>query len=200
MELVSSGYDVAAGTSFPGQKELVAACLRADSTAWEVMIRHHGPRIASQVYRYASLRGEAEDIKQEVFLKVFLNLSTFRVDDGNLGCWISRVGRNLIVDRLRRGKPRNSFVSEELESLGLSDHRGPNPESAAIRNEASGMLRKSIRFLSRELEEVLTLRYVREMSYDEIAEALQVPCGTVKSRLKRGREKLASVCRSGALS
>lgn len=198
MELVTSGYDVAAGTSFSDQKELVAGCLRADSTAWEAMIRHHGPRIASLVRRYGSLRGEVGDIEQEVFLKVFRNLSTFRVDDGNLGSWISRVGRNLIVDRLRRKRPLlNSFGSEELETLALSDDRGPNPESAAIMNEASRMLRKSMRFLSRELAEVLTLRYLGEMKYDEIAEVLQVPSGTVKSRLKRGRDKLASVCRSG---
>ena len=130
--------------------------------------------------------------------QVFRNLSTFRVDDGNLGSWISRVGRNLIVDRLRRKRPLlNSFGSEELETLALSDDRGPNPESAAIMNEASRMLRKSMRFLSRELAEVLTLRYLGEMKYDEIAEVLQVPSGTVKSRLKRGRDKLASVCRSG---
>jgi DNA-directed RNA polymerase specialized sigma24 family protein len=75
------------------QKELVAGCLRADSTAWEIVIRRHGPGIGRLVHRYASLRGEVEDIKQEVFLKVFCKLSTFRVDEGNLSSWITRIGR-----------------------------------------------------------------------------------------------------------
>jgi RNA polymerase sigma-70 factor (ECF subfamily) len=160
------------------------------------MIRNHGPRIDRQVRRFSVLRGEVEDIRQEVFIKVFCNLHTVRVDSGNLGGWISRLARNLIIDRLRRGGPLSNCVgSEKLERLALSDERKPNPESAAIRRETSARLREKMQSLSRELAEVLMLRYVREMDYNEIAELLQVPSGTVKSRLKRGRDMLA--CRSG---
>jgi RNA polymerase sigma-70 factor (ECF subfamily) len=133
-----------------------------------------------------------EDLKQEVFLRVYCNLSTFRVDEGNLDSWVIRVGRNLIVDRLRQIRRLSSRGrTEAVEGLELKDDRRPNPETKTLGDEISRVVRNGLRLLSPQLQQALTLRYLQEMNYDEIAGVLGIPNGTVKSRIKRGRDKLA---------
>jgi RNA polymerase sigma-70 factor (ECF subfamily) len=139
------------------------------------------------------LREEVEDLKQEVFLRVYCHLNTFRVDEGNLDSWVIRVGRNLIFDRLRQIRRLPSRgKTEALERLDIKDDRTPSPEKRSIGDEISKAVRSGLRLLSPQLEQVLTLRYLQEMDYDEIAGVLGIPNGTVKSRIKRGRDKLAS--------
>lgn len=190
-----SGNEVGVEASSAEQQNLVHRCLGGDSSAWEAMVTAHEPRIRSLVFRYSHLRSEVEDLKQEVFLRIFCSLKTFRADSGNLGSWITRIGKNLIVDHLRRTRPPWSKrdAQEELEVLNLEDRRVPSPEGSAIRNETNKEVRKSLKSLSPDLEVALALRYLQEMSYQEIAETLQIPGGTVKSRIKRGREKLTKM-------
>jgi RNA polymerase sigma-70 factor (ECF subfamily) len=174
------------------ERELVGRCLQGDASAWEAMVTSYGPRIGRIAHRYAPLRGDVEDLKQEVFLRVYCSLATFRADTGNLSHWIVRVGRNLIVDYLRRSRhlPKCSSGGEP-EMHGLPDQETASPERYTTQNEESCILQKSLRLLTPELEEALVLKYLKEMSYAEIAGRLGIPDGTVKSRVRRGREKLA---------
>jgi RNA polymerase sigma-70 factor (ECF subfamily) len=106
---------------------------------------------------------------------------------------VIRVGRNLIFDRLRQIRRLPSRgKTEALERLDIKDDRTPSPEKRSICDEISKAVRSGLRLLSPQLEQVLTLRYLQEMDYDEIAGVLGIPNGTVKSRIKRGRDKLAS--------
>jgi RNA polymerase sigma-70 factor (ECF subfamily) len=173
-------------------KELVGRCLQGEASAWEAMVTSHGSRIGRLAHRYAPLRGEVDDLKQEVFLRIYCSLASFRADTGNLSHWIVRVGRNLIVDLLRKSRHLpNCRSGEELDMHDLPDKETASPETNTTQNEESRILRRSLRLLTPELEQALVLKYLKEMTYAEIAARLGIPDGTVKSRVKRGREKLA---------
>ena len=180
--------------------EFVNSCLRGEPSAWESLVVSQGPRMRRMTWRYSQLRGEVEDLKQELFLKVFCGLKTFRCDTGDLSCWIIRIGRNIIMDRLRQVRSRPQCdASLELDELPLRC-ADPGPETHLLGDEATGRFRKVLRTLTPDLEETLVLRYVQDMIYQEIARSLGIPDGTVKSRIKRGREKLTdyySTHRSG---
>jgi len=176
------------------ERTLVNRCLQGDASAWETMVSSYTRRIGSLVYRYSRRREEVEDLTQEILLRVYRNLNTFRADTGNLNNWVVSVGRNLIIDHLRQRKHYpQSGGSQELETLNLKDDQGPTPEGNVELAEACRLLRHSLRMLSPELQEAVVLRYLKEMSYDEIARQLGVPNGTVKSRINRGRAKLAGL-------
>ncbi len=184
----------------PGSSEqkqegiLVDRCLQGDSAAWETIVKSYGHRIARLVWRYTCLRGETEDLTQEVFLRVYLNLCTFRADSGNLSHWVTRVGRNLIIDYLRRNRHAlKNQGSDRLESLNLQNE-DPTPEASIVRREISWLLHRGLDVLTPELQEVLVMRYLEDMSYREISRRLGVPDGTVKSRISRGRARLADFC------
>jgi RNA polymerase sigma-70 factor (ECF subfamily) len=144
------------------------------------------------VRRYAYLKEEAEDLTQEVFLRVYLNLGSFRPGSGKLTHWLRRVGRNLIIDHMRRN---HRFLAhrgrEQVEALSLSDERPATAEARVARNEVSNLLHQRLSLLAPELQQVLVLKYIEEMSYQEISRLLGMPEGTVKSRLFRGRARLA---------
>jgi RNA polymerase sigma-70 factor (ECF subfamily) len=171
---------------------LVSQCLQGDSSAWETIVTSYRGRIGRMVCRYANLRDEADDLTQEVFIRVYRNLKTFRADTGSLSHWLSRVGRNLVFDRLRRQHRESRWqVVEDLETLNVGDERTAAPDHNVGRHEVTRLLRRSLRLLSPDLREAIVLRYIKELSYQEIAQRLGVPDGTAKSRVNRGRAKLA---------
>ncbi len=173
---------------------LVNRCLQGDSAAWETIVQSYGHRIARLVGRYTRLRGETEDLTQEVFLRVYLNLCTFRADSGKLSHWVTRVGRNLVIDYLRRNRHALKHQGSDcLESLNLRND-APTPEASVARQEVSWLLHRGLDVLSPELQEVLVMRYLEELSYREISRRLGLPDGTVKSRISRGRARLADFC------
>ncbi|MBM3791333.1 MAG: sigma-70 family RNA polymerase sigma factor [Acidobacteria bacterium] len=176
------------------ERTMVKRCLQGDGLAWETMVNSYSRRIGGLVYRYSRNREEVEDLTQEIFLRVYRNLNSFRADTGNLNSWMVSVGRNLVIDHLRQSRHcPQSNGSVELEGLNLSDERGPSPERTVARAEASRLLRQGLRLLSPELKEAVVLRYMEEMTYAEIARHLGVPNGTVKSRINRGCARLASL-------
>lgn len=191
-QVPESGGRVEAPAIQGKEQTLVNQCLQGDASAWEVMVQSYRGRIATIVCRYARLRQEVEDLTQDVFLKVHLNLNTFRSDTGAFSPWLSRVGRNLVYDHMRRERQNmQRRALEDSEALNLRDERTTTPEWNIARTEMSCLLRRGLRLLSPDLQEALILRYMEEMSYQEIARKLGVPDGTVKSRICRGCAKLA---------
>ena len=180
---------------------LVSQCLRGDSLAWEQIVSSYAGRIGRLVGRYTRLRGEAEDLTQEVFLRVYLHLGTFRADSGKLSHWVTRVGRNLIIDYLRRNRHfMRQRGTEKLESLNLQSDQIPTPEMSIARDEIARTVRRGLEVLAPDLQEVLVMRYFEEMSYQEISRRLGLPNGTVKSRISRARARLAEVFSSSITS
>jgi RNA polymerase sigma-70 factor (ECF subfamily) len=177
-----------------GDHRIVERCLQGDDAAWEMVVKAYGQRIYNLSYRYMARREEAEDLTQEIMIRVYQNLKSYRPEAGSFQNWILRVARNQIIDRYRqvRRYPKMDG-SEELEGTNLQDDKIPNPQRAAEQTEAARFLHEGLQALSPELKEAIILRDIEGMPYQEIADLLSVPEGTVKSRINRGRLELSRV-------
>lgn len=176
---------------------LVERCLRGEDAAWEDLVKTHTKRVFGICYRFTGSDGEAQDITQDVFLRVFQSLKSFRAGEGSFGVWLTRLTRNLLIDHYRRGRMSRMTDSIE-EQLPVMESRGTGEtrtESMLEGREASEILQGALKKLSPDLREAVILRDLEELEYREIAEVLKVPEGTVKSRLNRGRAELARVLR-----
>jgi RNA polymerase sigma-70 factor (ECF subfamily) len=175
-------------------EKLVERCLQGDDAAWEQIVNSYTRRIYNLGYRYTNRRDEAEDLTQEILVRVYQNLKSFRADAGTFQNWILKVGRNLIIDHYRQTRRfQQAAGTEELEAMNLKDEKAPNPERTVERDEAARFLREGLQALSPELKEAIILRDIEGMAYLEIAELLGIPEGTVKSRINRGRLELAKL-------
>jgi RNA polymerase sigma-70 factor, ECF subfamily len=175
-------------------EKLVERCLRGDDSAWESIVNAYGRRIYNLGYRYTSRTDEAEDLTQEIFIRVYQNLKSFRTDAGSFQNWILKVGRNLIIDRYRQARRfQPSAGTEEMETMNLPDDKLLNPHRAAEQAEAARFLNEGLQRLSPELKEAIILRDLEGMAYQEIASLLSIPEGTVKSRINRARLELAKL-------
>lgn len=172
---------------------LVARCLDGDAEAWEDLVRQHTRRVYGICYRFTGKDSDAQDLTQEVFLRVFKALGSFRSAEGGFTTWLTRLTRNLLIDHYRR--TRSLRVTDSIEDQIPGTQEGfvsaSRPDSALAGREASELLQGALSRLSPELRETVILRDLQEMEYREIAEVLEIPEGTVKSRLNRGRSELA---------
>jgi RNA polymerase sigma-70 factor (ECF subfamily) len=174
------------------EQKLVERCLRGDDAAWEIVVSSHGKRIYNLSYRYTNSRDEAEDLTQEILIRIYRNLGSYRPEAGSFQNWILRIARNLIIDFYRKNRRHpQTGGSEELEAMNISDNASPNPQRAAEQTEAVQFLQKGLQSLPPELKEAIILRELEGLAYQEIADLLRVPEGTVKSRINRGRLELA---------
>lgn len=177
-----------------GDQKLVERCLQGDDVAWETIVNLFGRRIYNLSYRYTNHRAEAEDLTQDIMIRVYQNLRSYRSEAGSFQNWILRVARNLIIDRYRQTRKHPpSGGSQELESMNIRDDKAPSPQRAVERVEASRFLQDGLQALSPELKEAIILRDLEGLAYQEIADLLSVPEGTVKSRINRGRLELAKL-------
>jgi RNA polymerase sigma-70 factor (ECF subfamily) len=139
-------------------------------------------------------RDEAEDLTQEIFIKVYQNLKSFRPDMGSLQNWILKIGRNLIIDRYRQSRRFQAVGGmEDMEAMNLKDENTPDPLRAAEQEEAAAFLMSGLVALPPELKEAVILRDLEKLSYQDITNLLAIPEGTVKSRINRGRLELAKL-------
>jgi RNA polymerase sigma-70 factor, ECF subfamily len=177
---------------------IVERCLSGDTAAWEELVRVHTRRVYGLCYRFTGKEADAQDLTQDVFLRVFRALGSFRSAEGSFTTWLARLTRNLLIDHYRR--TRNERVTDSIEEQlpGIEGGRSggsvsapKRPDSAVAGREASELLQSALGKLSPELRETIILRDLQEMEYREIAEVLAIPEGTVKSRLNRGRAELA---------
>ncbi len=178
--------------------QLVERCLAGDEGAWEDLVKTHTRRVYSICYRFIGKDSEAQDLTQEVFLRLFRTLKSFRSGEGSFTVWLARMTRNLLIDNYRR--TRQERVTDSIEEqLPMLEERsigsGSRADGLLAGREASELLQGALQRLSPELRETVILRDLEEMEYKEIAETLGVPEGTVKSRLNRGRAELARILR-----
>jgi RNA polymerase sigma-70 factor, ECF subfamily len=157
-------------------------------------------RIYGICYRFTGSATEAEDLTQEVFLKMFRNLGTFDAARGGFTTWLTTLTRNLLVDHYRRS--RMERVSDSLDETLDGAEDGPSKaerlqdtrktqEQHVAGLELRAQVQQALQQVSPELREAVILRDLEDMDYKEIAEVLGVPQGTVKSRISRGRSELA---------
>ncbi len=176
---------------------LVERCLTGDPAAWEQLVRAHHRRVYVLCYRFTGRGDEAEDLSQDVFLRVFRTLKSFKADEGQFTTWLTSLTRNLLIDHYR--KTRKERVLEPLEEqLPVLEERTAaesRADSLALGREAGELLQAALARLSPDLREAVILRDLQEMDYREIAKVLNVPDGTVKSRINRGRTELGRLLR-----
>jgi len=179
---------------------LVRRCISGDAAAWEEIVQRYHRRIYNVCYRFAGDADNAQDLTQEVFIKMYRTLSTYDSGKGAFMTWVTTITRNLLVDHFR--KTKGDRVTDSLDSTAsghedaqpLSERiadRAPPPDASVQSRETREMVHLALQKLSPELREAVILRDLQDMDYREIATALRVPEGTVKSRINRGRAELA---------
>ena len=180
---------------------LLRRCLAGDAAAWEQIVRQYHKRIYNICYRFAGSADDAEDLTQEVFIKMYRTLKTYEVERGAFFTWVTTITRNLLVDHFRKSKhdrltdslEATAASGEDARTLGdqLEDQKIASPDAQVRRREAGEAVHEALQKLSPELREAVVLRDLEDMDYKEIAAVLKVPEGTVKSRINRGRGELA---------
>ncbi len=179
--------------------EVVRRCMDGDSGAWAELVRTHHRRVYGLCYRFTNNPADAEDLTQDVFLKIYSNLASFDTNRGSLQVWITTMTRNLLVDNFRRTRNLRSTDSldagwdetDELRPIDRLTASGPSPHEKAAQKELAKMVQGALAKVSVELREAVILRDLQDMDYKEIAQVLGIPEGTVKSRISRGRAELA---------
>lgn len=167
-------------------------CRRGDESAWRELVERHTRRVFNLAYRFTGRADEAEDLTQEIFVKVYLNLDRYREEQGAaFTTWLTAVGRNLAIDRHRRRREELRRRAEDPEILERAADQAEDLPSRLAREETATIVRRGIQVLPVDLREVIVLCDLQGMAYEEAARALGVPLGTVKSRLNRGRLELA---------
>jgi RNA polymerase sigma-70 factor (ECF subfamily) len=182
--------------------KLVRQCMAGDQQAWQQLVVSQHRRIYAICYRFTGSASDAEDLTQDVFLKLYRNLASFDTQKGSFQTWITTLARNLLVDHFRRTRMERttdsldaSFGAEgDGDGLTMADRLAdprPSQETHAAGLELKVRIQQALAQLSPELREAVVFRDLEDMDYKEIAQVLRIPEGTVKSRISRGRGELA---------
>ena len=176
------------------ESALIAAVLSGDTEAFAPLVTEHQDRVYRLALRMLGSEADAADAAQDAFIKAFTSLDSFR-GDSRFAVWLYRLTNNVCIDYLRRRKRQETISlqtqdedGEELE-LSLPDERY-SPEKLAERAEDVRAVREAIAALPEDCREILLMREVGGLSYEELSQALALEPGTVKSRLNRARKKL----------
>jgi RNA polymerase sigma-70 factor (ECF subfamily) len=189
-----------------GGTELVQLCLNGDNDAWAHLVDEYRGLVYSICYLFCGSTQDAEDLVQDAFLKIWMNLASYDPARGELKGWIATVTRNQRVDRFRRSSQQRrtdsiDSVAEGRDQSGktpisiadrIADPR-PTPHDVAVTSEVTAIVTRAVDKISPEMREVVTMRFVHGLDNQEIAHRLRIPEGTVKSRTNRGRAQLATL-------
>jgi RNA polymerase sigma-70 factor (ECF subfamily) len=170
---------------------LIEQCLAGDQLAWEQIVRQNWRKVFNVAYKFVGKHDEAEDLTQDIFLKIFKALGTFD-RRANFQTWIISISRNLCIDHYRSVRKERQTIARDVDSSELQPvtlERGPYAQ--AEHQDLRAQLRQALDALPLALRTAVVLRDLHELSYQEIADRLGLPEGTVKSRINRGRIELA---------
>lgn len=172
------------------EKALVDRCRQGEDDAWRLLVDRFGQKVYSVAYHFTLNREDAEELSQEIFLKTFENLHRY---DGSfpLVAWLISLSRNLCIDRYRRRKREKSFRFVSDDAVAPLLKSDDDPAAEALRKERSKILFSVLAEIPEDLAEILVLRDLDGLAYEEIGKALDLPDGTVKSRLFRARAEVA---------
>jgi RNA polymerase sigma-70 factor (ECF subfamily) len=170
---------------------LIEQCLAGDQAAWEQIVRQNWRKVFNVAYKFVGKHDEAEDLTQDIFLKIFKALASFD-RRANFQTWIISISRNLCIDHYRSVRKERQTIARDVDSNDLqpvATERGPYAQ--AEHQDLRAQLRQALETLPVTLRTAVVLRDLQELSYQEIADRLGLPEGTVKSRINRGRIELA---------
>jgi RNA polymerase sigma-70 factor (ECF subfamily) len=171
--------------------ELIERCLNGDPAAWETIVRLYWRRVFNIAYKFVGRHDQAEDLAQDVFLKLYRSLDTFD-RRANFQTWLISVSRNLCIDHYRSVRKERETINRDVDPSALTPVSADLAADVRIeRRDRAAMLREALDKLAPTLRTAVLLRDIQELSYQEIAGRLRLPEGTVKSRINRGRTELA---------
>lgn len=170
---------------------LIQRCLEGDQSAWNIVVGLYWRKVFNIAYKFVGRHDEAEDLAQDIFLKLFKSLKTFD-RRANFSTWLISVSRNLCIDHYRSTRREHDLVSHDVDTSTVP-HPSPieSPQMMLERRDRVSLLRAALDRLAPSLRTAVILRDIQELTYQEIADRLGVPEGTVKSRINRGRTELA---------
>ncbi len=175
---------------------LIQRCLQGDQQAWDLIVRQYWRRVFNVAYKFVGRHEEAEDLAQDIFLKVFRSLDTFD-RRANFQTWLISVSRNLCIDHYRSVRKERETMDRGVDTSELSPvSPGDGPIAALEQRDRVTLLRQALAALPETLRTAVVMRDIQELSYQEIADRLRLPEGTVKSRINRGRTELTRQIRS----
>jgi RNA polymerase sigma-70 factor, ECF subfamily len=175
----------------PAIDAIILRCLDGDEAAWETIVRLYWRRVFNIAYKFVGRHDQAEDLTQDVFLKLFKSLNTFD-RRANFQTWLISVSRNLCIDHYRSVRKERETINHDVDAGELRPAApGQSPYAMLEQRDRVDLLRAAMDQLTPALRTAVMLRDLQELSYDEIARQLQLPEGTVKSRINRGRTELA---------
>ena len=172
------------------EQKWIAEARRGDQGAFEELVRLYEKRVLALTRRMCKNPEDAAEAAQEAFFAAWQGLKNFR-EESSFSTWLYRLASNACVDLLRREGRRQAAVSLDDEDLNLDiPDRLPSPQEEAERRELREQIEAGLRALPPEYRQVLVLREMHQLRYEEIGSALGVDVGTVKSRISRGRKRL----------
>jgi RNA polymerase sigma-70 factor (ECF subfamily) len=170
---------------------LIKRCLQGDQRAWDLIVRQYWRKVFNVAYKFVGKHDEAEDLTQDIFLKIFRSLDSFD-RRANFQTWLISVSRNLCIDHYRSVRKERETIDRGVDAADLSPQSSDaGPIAALEQRDRVVLLRQALAALPETLRTAVLLRDIQELSYQEIAEKLRLPEGTVKSRINRGRTELA---------
>ena len=172
--------------------QIVDLCLGRDQLAWAQVVTRFRRRVFNIAYKFTGRHGDAEDLTQEIFLRVFRCLDKFN-RGANFGTWLTSVARNHCIDHYRATKREREVLVSDLTHFDNAAAPSASPQHLVEARDRSGLVRRALDRLPAKLREAVVLRDLTELSYQEMAQQLGLPEGTVKSRINRGRAELARI-------
>jgi RNA polymerase sigma-70 factor (ECF subfamily) len=170
---------------------LIEQCLAGDQAAWDTIVKQNWRKVFNVAYKFVGRHEEAEDLTQDIFLKIFKALASFD-RRANFQTWIVSISRNLCIDHYRSVRKERQTIAREVDTADLQPASSDRtPYAAAEHQDLRETLRQALQKLPVTLRTAVVLRDLQELSYQEIADRLGLPEGTVKSRINRGRLELA---------
>jgi RNA polymerase sigma-70 factor (ECF subfamily) len=170
---------------------LIQRCLQGDQLAWDAVVRQYWRKVFNVAYKFVGKHDEAEDLTQDIFLKIFKSLGTFD-RRANFQTWLVSVSRNLCIDHYRSVRKERETIDRQVDASELQPPSHDQEQVARLeQRDRVSLLRQAIAALPQSLRTAILMRDIQELSYHEIAERLHLPEGTVKSRINRGRSELA---------
>ena len=170
---------------------LIQRCLTGDQAAWEEIVRTYRRRVFNIAYKFTGRHDLAEDLTQDVFVKIFKSLDTFD-RRANFQTWLVSVSRNLCIDHYRSVRKERESFDRDVDPGDLAPvSPTTSPYAALEATDRASLLRRGLKELAPSLKEAVVMRDLQELTYQEIADKLGLPEGTVKSRINRGRNELA---------
>jgi RNA polymerase sigma-70 factor, ECF subfamily len=173
------------------EEDLVRRCVEGEAAAWDALVRTYWKRVFNIAYKFVAQYDEAQDLTQEIFVKLFKALPTYD-RRAQFDTWLTRVSRNLCIDHYRRRRREEEKLTDDIDPDAIPINELVSRPDATLEQRAEvALVRQALAKLPPTYREAVALRDIHELSYEDIALRLKLPEGTVKSRINRGRKELA---------